>query len=65
MVSEIDIWRAARLMVKRYGDGADIEAGKRAATLFEKADREGQRAWHRIIEAIDALQKVQLGETRQ
>ena len=37
MIPEIDIWRVANLMLKRYGDEADIESAIRAEELAEEA----------------------------
>jgi len=65
MIPEIDIWRAAGAMVKRYGNAADFQACLRADELSAKGDRVGMRVWLRILEAIDALQNVQPGETKQ
>jgi len=36
MIPEIDIWRVANLMLKRYGDEADIESAIRAEELAEE-----------------------------
>jgi hypothetical protein len=33
MIPDRDVWRAALLMVKRYGDDAMLEAAERAVTL--------------------------------
>ena len=38
MIPEIDIWRVATLMLKRYGDQADIESAIRAEELAEGSD---------------------------
>ena len=38
MIPEIDIWRVANLMLRRYGDEADIESAIRAEELFEEGD---------------------------
>lgn len=65
MISEIDIRRTARIMIRRYGDTADLEACMRADELGGKGDRAGMRVWLRILSAIDALQNVQPGETMQ
>jgi hypothetical protein len=35
MIPEIDIWRVADLMIKRYGDEADIESAIRAEELTD------------------------------
>jgi hypothetical protein len=55
VISDIDIWRSANELIKRYGDTADIEASIRADALLNKGDLEGQRIWLRILKAIDAL----------
>ena len=45
MIPEIDIWRVANLMLKRYGDEADIESAIRAEELAEAGDWAGQAVW--------------------
>ena len=46
MIPDLDIWRAALLMVKRYGDDAAVQA----------ADADGGSTWQRIATAIERLQ---------
>lgn len=65
MIPEIDIWRAAGVMVKRYGKDAALEAARRADEFETQGDLYGQRVWLRIGAAIDALQNVAPGETKQ
>ena len=38
MIPEIDIWRVANLMLKRYGDLAEVESARRADELWEAGD---------------------------
>jgi len=38
MISDIDIWRAALLMLKRYGDDAMLEAAARADEPLAASD---------------------------
>ena len=64
MIPDIDIWRAAALMIKHYGDTADLEAAGRADQLLAEGDTEGQRVWMRIAKAIDEMQRPQDGETK-
>ena len=47
MISEIDIWRVAYLMLKRYGEEADVEAAIRSDELFEEGDHNGAAVWRR------------------
>jgi hypothetical protein len=58
LISDIDIWRCAALMIKQYGDSAAIEAAARADEYREKGELDGERAWVRITEAIDELRTV-------
>jgi hypothetical protein len=58
MIPEIDIWRAAQLMLKRYGDGAFGESMRRADELAGANDQNGAATWRRIAAAV-----VQLANT--
>jgi hypothetical protein len=58
MIPEIDIWRVANLMLKRYGDEADIESAIRAEELAEVGDWAGEAVWRRIINAIGQLENT-------
>ena len=58
MIPEIHIWRVANLMLKRYGDEADIESAIRAEELGEAGDWSGAAVWRRIINAIGQLENT-------
>ena len=58
MIPEIDIWRVANLMLKRYGNQADIESAIRAEELAEAGDWRGEAVWRRIIYAIGQLENT-------
>jgi len=51
VIPEIDIWRVANLMLKRYGDEADIESARRADELWEVGDAAGVAVWRRVTGA--------------
>jgi hypothetical protein len=55
LIPQIDIWRVATLMLKRYGDGAMTESAKRADELDQGGDVVGAAIWRRIIDAIEQL----------
>ncbi len=57
MFSDLDLWRAAQVMVKRYGDGAAIEAAVRADEFLDQGNLDGKRLWMRIMRAIEELQR--------
>lgn len=56
MVSEIDIWRAANLLIPKHGTNAELEAAKRADVMLDRGDHEGRILWARIRRAIGDLQ---------
>ena len=58
MIPEIDIWRAASLMLKRYGEKALEESAARADELFAEQDHDGAAVWRRIIDAVGQLAKM-------
>jgi hypothetical protein len=64
MIPDIDIWRCATVMIKRYGQQAEIEAARRADEHLSTGVIDAQRVWVRIAKAIYGLQTVQPGETR-
>jgi hypothetical protein len=55
VIPEIDMWRVANLMLKRYGDNAEAESARRADELAAGGDHVGVAVWHRIIDAIGQL----------
>ena len=61
MISDRDVWTAALLMVKRYGDDAMLEAAGRADELLDAGDTAGAEVWHRILNAIERLQAKIVG----
>jgi hypothetical protein len=55
VIPEIDIWRAANLMLKRYGEKAFEESSARADELAAQNDHNGAAVWRRITDAVDKL----------
>ncbi len=56
MIPDLDIFRAASLLVKQHGDDAPIEAAMRADAMFEASDPDGYGVWRRILRAVEELQ---------
>ena len=52
MIPEIDIWRAATLMLKRYGENALEQSATRADELAAEGDHDGAVTWRRITDAV-------------
>ena len=62
MTEEIDIWRAADLLVKRHSADAEIVAAQRADELLAQGDLDGQHIWKRIASAVRELQRTKLAD---
>jgi hypothetical protein len=61
MIPELDIWRAANLLIQQHGEDAEIVAAQRADQMLDRDDHDGQRVWLRIRRAIAELQAVPTG----
>ena len=55
MIPEIDIWPAAQLMLRRYGDKALEESAARADEMAALDDYHRQATWRRITDAVSQL----------
>ncbi len=42
MVTDLDIWRSANLLIQQHGDQADLEAAQRADAMLDKGDMGGR-----------------------
>ena len=62
MIPDIEIWRAATLMLKRHGRDAAIVAAQRADELMAAGDVEGQQIWKKIVDAVLELLRTKLEE---
>ncbi len=61
MVSDLDIWRTANVIIKQYGQDAPIHAAMRADAMLETGDPNGYAVWKRILRAVEELQSVKPG----
>ena len=55
VIPEIDIWRAATLMLKRYRDKALEQSRTRTDELAADGDHDGADIWRRITTAVEQL----------
>jgi hypothetical protein len=62
MISDLDIWRAANLLIRQHGGDAELEAAFLQDLMLDRDDDEGRLVWVRIRRAIEALQA--LGESK-
>jgi hypothetical protein len=58
VIPEIDIWRAANLMLKHYGEKALEESAARADELDSHDDYNGAAIWRRITVAVEQLENT-------
>ena len=61
MISDLDIYRAANLLIARHGADAGIEAARLIDTMLDRGDHEGRLVWLRIKRAIAALEAPREG----
>ena len=62
LVSDIDVWRSAHLLLKQHGKDAAFVAAKHADEAMRTGDLNGVRRWKRIAEAMLELLKAKPGE---
>jgi hypothetical protein len=55
VIREIEIWRAAVLMISRYAGDAEANSFRRALELAAEGDHAGAAIWRRITVAIEQL----------
>ena len=61
-IAQVDVWRAANILVKHHGEDAALFAAQRADALLAEGDVEGQRVFKEIVKAINELQRGKPGE---
>jgi hypothetical protein len=54
-MTEIEIWRAAFLMLRWYGGTAQEESARRADESAAAGDPAGAAGWRRVIDVISQL----------
>lgn len=57
-MEEIDVWRTAHVLMRLHGDQAAFVAAWRADELFAKDDFVGSAVFHRIVRAIQELERA-------
>jgi hypothetical protein len=56
LIPDLDIYRAANMLIERHGADAMIEAGRMVDRMLDHRDLAGRALWRRIKRAIEALQ---------
>jgi hypothetical protein len=60
-INELDIYRAANLLIRQHRADAEFVAAQRADELLARGDPDGQLVWRRIRRAIVELQASPTG----
>ncbi len=55
MISDLDIYRSANVLIREHGEEAVIEAAKHADAMLAKGDLKGLAVWKRIVKATKEL----------
>ena len=61
MLSDVDIYRAAHLMMHEHGDGAELEAATQADRMFRRGDQSQLLTWFRIWRMIAVMRQAPTG----
>ncbi len=56
MISDLDTYRAAGVIIGQYDEDAPIHAAMRADAMLEVGDLDGLATWKRILKVIEELQ---------
>jgi len=62
MVSDLDVYRSAKLLIDQHDDEAPIHAAMRADEFLDKGDLDGAAVWRRIVGAINELLNTRRGD---
>ena len=55
MISDLDVYRSANILVDKHGADAPIHAAQQAAAMLDKGDLDGRATWLRVVMAVEAL----------
>ena len=61
MTDDIDIYRAAKVMIDRHGDDAPVHAAVRADAMLDRGDMEARAVWLRIRVAVEEMLRTEAG----
>ena len=57
MISDLDTYRAAGVIIKQYGEDAPIHAAMRADAALDAGDLDELAVWKRMLRAVEELQR--------
>ena len=59
MISDLNIYRSANVLVKQHGADAPIHAAMQADAMLEAGDLDGCAVWKRILRVVEELQRAE------
>ena len=59
MISDLDIYRAANVLMDRYSHNAPVIAIKRATKVLNAGEVDGYAVWKRILRAVKEMQRTE------
>jgi hypothetical protein len=57
VIGDLDIFRAAKLVIDNHGEDASLYAAARTAVLAGEGDLDGAAIWRQITAAVEELQR--------
>jgi hypothetical protein len=64
VISELDIWRAANLLIREHGADAQLEAARLQGLMLDRGDDEERLVWALIRRASDELNGALSGKPK-
>jgi hypothetical protein len=64
MVTDLDIYRSAKLLIDKHGVDARWVAARRSDEFLERGAVEGQKVWLRVLNAVVTLTETETGEQK-
>ncbi len=58
LISDLDVYRSANVLMKHHGQNAPIKTAMRADAMLEAGDLDGYAVWRRILRAVEELQRA-------
>ena len=55
MITDLDIYRSARVLIDQHGEDAPFWAAQKADAMLESGNLDGKRLWLMILEAVEDL----------
>ena len=55
MISDLDVYRSAKILVDQHGGDAPIHAAQHVDAMLDRGDMDGRALWLRILTATEEL----------